>query len=138
MVRSILSVLAGYVTLAVLVMAGFAIAFVKPEVAFHGDSLTVAPAWLAYTLVLSLIAAAVGGWVCRRVARSHRPVIGLAVLVLAVGVGSALVNRARPEPESSAADVATRLQQARQPDWYAFTLPVLGAAGVLLGGRVRS
>jgi len=140
MVRFILAVIFGYLCMALLVMAGFAVGFLKPELAFHAGTPSIRPGWLAYTLVLSLGAALAGGWVCRRLARARGPVIALAGLALAIGIGSAVHNAGRPAPTVSAEELAAmapaeQLQHARQPDWYAFTLPALAASGILLGAR---
>lgn len=142
MIRSILSVLAGYASMAVLVMAGFSIGFARPELAFKPGTLIVTAEWLTYTMLLSFFAAFVGGWVCRRIARSHRPVQVLAVLVVLFGMASGIQNSTRPEPTLTAEELAAmqpmdRMQHTRQPDWYAFSIPVLAAAGILLGGRRR-
>jgi hypothetical protein len=144
MVRSILSVLAGYATMAALVMAGFSIAFVRPEIAFEPGTLNVTTGWLIYTALLSIVAAIVGGWVCRRISDSPRPVEMFALIALALGAASAGQNARRPEPAVSANELAEmkpmdRLKFARQPDPYAFALPVLAVAGILIGGlRFRS
>ena len=141
MFRSILSVIAGYASMAIVVMAGFSIAFVRPDLAFRPGTVNVTPGWLIYALVLSLLAAVLGGWVCRRIARTYRPVLALGVLAIAIGTGSAIHNLSRPVPAQSAEELAAlppseRFQLGRQPDWYAFILPVLGAAGILTGGRL--
>jgi hypothetical protein len=142
MLRSILSVIAGYAAMAILVMAGFSIAFVRPDLAFRPGTLTVTTGWLVYTILLSFVAALAGGWVCRRIARSGKPVWVLAVFAVHLGLASAVQNFSRPEPALSSEEVTAlpaleRGQYARQPDWYAFALPVLAGAGILLGGRGR-
>jgi hypothetical protein len=126
--------------MAVLVMAAFSVALVAPDLAFQAGTFDVTPGWLAYTLTASLAAAAVGGFVAAVVGRS-RAVRALAVLVVVVGLGSAVNNVRRERPaateDPSGLSVTERAMKAVQPTWYAFALPFLAAAGVLLGGQVR-
>jgi hypothetical protein len=141
-IRSILSVVAGYTTLALLIMAGFSVGFARPDLAFEPGTLNVTPGWLIYTTLLSFATAIVGGWVCRRIARSHRPVQFFAALVFVIGMASAIQNNAKPVPtltadELNAMPQMERMQHTRQPDWFAFTIPVLAAAGILVGGSRR-
>jgi hypothetical protein len=142
MLRYVLSVIAGYAAMAVVVMAGFAVAFVAPDFAYQKDSLDVSTGWLVYTLVLSLVGAIVGGFVCGWIARDYRPVVALAALALAFGLFEAARNAGRARPTKSPQEIAAmsmmdKAQISVQPTAYAWTLPFVGAAGVLIGGRMR-
>lgn len=143
MIRSILSVVVGYMTLALLIMAGFSVGFARPDLAFKLGTLNATAGWLIYTTLLSFVTAIIGGWVCRRIARSSRPAQVFAALVFFIGIASAIQNNAKPVPtltadELNAMPQMERMQHTRQPDWFAFTIPVLAAAGILIGGSRRT
>jgi MFS family permease len=159
MFRSVLSVAAGYAAMAALVLAGFSVALVEPDLALHPGSTEVTTGWSVYALALGFVAAAVGGWVCRRVARSPRPVPVLVALVVVLGLGSAAMSYSRTGPSALAAErplagtdlpasgawpngdvpisttTAERLKAARQPLGYAIAIPLIGSIGVVLGAR---
>jgi hypothetical protein len=142
--RLILAVLLGYLVMAVCVMLAFSVAFVAPDFAFEKDSYEVTPAWIGYALLLSFVAAAVGGFVAVWLAGrpDARAAVALAGVVFLLAVGSAVVQLGRDRPEAKPAEIARegmmeRASKAVQPTWYAFTLPFLGAAGALLGGWLK-
>jgi hypothetical protein len=139
-IRFIVAVVVGYLCMAVPVMAASAVALAAPDLVFRPRSLEVAPGWLGCMLVVSLAAAAAGGFVAAHIDRSRRGATALAVLVFVVGLAFAAGNEARERPPAEApADMSLedRAKRAVQPTWYAFLMPVIGAAGVMLGGRAR-
>lgn len=142
MLRSILSVIAGYVVMAVIVVAGFSVAFIAPDFAYQAGSLNVSTGWLVYTIVLSFVAAVAGGLVCALIARKYQPVVVFAVVALAFGLFEAVRNGQRERPSKTAAEIAAmsmmdKGQISVQPIAYAWSLPFIAAAGVLIGGRMR-
>ncbi|HJZ90374.1 MAG TPA: hypothetical protein VKE40_05845 [Gemmataceae bacterium] len=137
MFRFIIAVVVGYLVMVVLVVATSSVAFVVPDVAFQKDSFDVTHGWLAYALAVGLVAAVAGGFVAARIARRRRAAAILAALALIIGLLSAVGNLRRERPTGSPAGLTTTERASRmvQPTWYAFTLPFVGAAGVLVGGR---
>lgn len=140
MLRSILSVVLGYLAMFILVFLGLTIGYfaLGADRAFRPGEYEVSGLWLGVWAVISLIAAVAGGAVCAKLARSITPVRVLAGIVLGIGllqaVGSVLAPDREPlarEPDTPFADV---LANARSPAWVAFVTPLLGATGVLLGG----
>jgi hypothetical protein len=87
----------------------------------HDAVATPTPAYLAVNLLVGFGCALAGGWVAASLAPRAPAVHGdvLAGLVLLLGVGTA------------AQGGATR---AAQPQWYAWLLPFVGAAGAVVGG----
>src|SRR5262245_24346222 len=87
MLRSILSVVAGYVTRAVVVMVGvcgLVLAFPEDKQAPETRVTPVTP--MVLELVWAVVSAVAGGWVTTRLARrSQRPVVALAVVILVLG-----------------------------------------------------
>jgi hypothetical protein len=126
MLRSVLAILAGYVVMAVIVMAGTAAAaaaFGLPLAPNAGAPVpTPGAGYLAANLLVSALGAVAGGWVAAHVAR-RRPLTHAAVLA-ALLVAAGLATLGRPQPG--------------QPAWYPPVLLVLGPAGALLGGLLRS
>jgi len=143
MLRAILSVIAGYVTLAMVVMATFMVAL--PAL---GTERVLAPGaydpsglWLMTSFVLGLLAAVIGGWVCAVIARAPKPPLALAVLVVVLGLLSAIFqlmspDEDRPTVREGEVGIVEAMQNARQPAWVALLNPFVGVAGVLLGARL--
>jgi hypothetical protein len=140
MFRSIVAVVVGYLVMAVLTLLAFGLSLIAPDFAFEKDRFDVTPAWLVFALAATLVAAVVGGFVTVVIARRRSAVYALAALVIVLGFGSAAGNltRDRPLADESAAGLSAvnRGKRAVQPTWYAFTLPIVGAAGVVIGGRL--
>lgn len=138
MLRAIAGVILGYLTTALLVMALFTGLFFAfgVENVFRPGTYDTTTAWNVATLVGSLLCAVAGGWVCRRIGASATPVLVLGTLMLIFGVISGVVNMGKTGPGPRTADVPVMdaATQARQPSWYAFTVPVVGFVGVILGG----
>ncbi len=116
MIRSVLSVLAGYITMAVLVMLTMlALGAMLPS-----PEEDMPPGGLALVLILAagLLAALVGGVVCARIApdQPDGPVVALALLTGAMSV----LNGLHAPPS--------------QPLYYLVGLGLVGVSGVLLGG----
>lgn len=122
MIRSVLSVIAGFAVMTVCVM-GFTLAAMA--VLYPGSPLD-APidpsgTWIAVNLAYSLVAAVAGGWVTVKIATRARMghAGALAVVVLAMSVIGALAGAAAPDA---------------QPGWYPVVIAAVGIAGVLIGG----
>lgn len=140
--RTLGAVVAGYITMFAVVFITFAVAYVVmgAERAYQPGSYGVSALWLVTTLVLSLIAAIAGGCVCARIGRGRMPVGILAGLVIVLGLimaVPALNAPADPAAMQRPGDVGMfeAIQKAQQPDWVTLVNPLLGAVGVLLGGR---
>lgn len=132
MLKSVLSVIAGFLTMAIVVMLGTfaaAAALLPGGLAAVRNSQGPPPSqsgtYLLANLAVSFIAAVLGGWVAARLApgspKAH--VIALAVLVVLMSIATAVTQKA-----------AT----SNQPGWYPITIAVLGVVGVLVGGIWRS
>lgn len=149
MVRAIAAVVVGYVAMAVFIFVTLTLAWfaLGPSFAYQEGTTKVTAGWLAVNLPLSFVGAVLGGWVTALVARRPGPVKALAVVILVLGLGMAVAHlfgddtsgasavSERPVEEMSSFEAAS---EAVQPPWYNFVLPFVGAAGVLLGGRLRS
>ena len=141
-----LGVVVGYVAMVVVVLIGMTVlwSILGGEGAFRSEGTEASTLWSVMNLVSGLIAAIVGGLVATAVAkqRTHVPALVLAGLVLVLGVAIAIVelgSAPAPMPEGRAAADLTFFEAgevARSPAWYNFTIPWIGAIGVLLGEGV--
>ena len=99
--------------------------------------------WIVVSIALSLIAAIVGGVVCSAIAKNPRAVLALAGLVLVLGLLSAIPALTTPganETKVRTSDVGNMeaMMNAKQPAWIALLNPLIGVAGVMIGGRFRA
>lgn len=144
MLRTIGGVAGGYVTMALFVFVLFSIAYLAmgAEGAFKSGSYEVTALWLIVSFVLSLLAAIAGGFVCAVIARNPKGPLALAGLVVVLGLLLAI-----PVLRASSSDAKLRpaqvgnleaMQNARQPKWVALLNPLIGAAGVMLGARLKN
>ncbi|HZI17080.1 MAG TPA: hypothetical protein VEY09_00655 [Pyrinomonadaceae bacterium] len=142
MARSVLGVIAGYLAMVLLVFLTFSGAYLLmgAEGAFRPASYEVSGLWLATSFVLSLLAATAGGYVCAAVSRRDVAPVVMAGVVLVFGLMAAGQSmRAGGESPARTGDVPNlaAAQQARTPPWVALLNPLVGAAGVLAGARLR-
>ena len=144
MLRIVLAVIAGYLAMAVLVFATFTGAYLAmgTEGAFRPGSFDVSTLWIVVSVILSFIAALAGGWVCALVGRRRAAAVALAAVVVVLGLAVAAMEFTHSGERVLAArsgEISNfdAMQMAQQPMWLTLLNPVLGAAGVLLGARLR-
>ncbi len=142
--RLILAVVLGYAVMFVAVFLTFSGAYVAmgTERAFQPGSYEPTAVWVTLSFFLGFLAAVAGGYTCVAVARKMPPALALAALVIAIGLASAGAMMMRPpdaRPTVRTGEVSNleAMQNARPPLWVAFLNPFLGAAGVLLGARLK-
>jgi hypothetical protein len=124
MLLSIVSVVAGFITTAVLVGVSTAVA----SRLLIGDAGSERPTplggtYLAANLILSFLSAAVGGYTCAWIA-SHSRAVHVGVLAGLLGV-------------LSLATALTSGPGPGQPAWYPWVIGAIGIAGIVVGGAVR-
>lgn len=152
-VRTILAVVVGYTSMFALVVMSLGLAWwvLGAKGAFAGEGPYLSIAWLAFSIGGGFVAAVVGGFMARRLG-GPGAVKGLLVLLLVLGLFSALTAEKAYERRQAAAQTAvesaeiagkpvTELsfveagQVAKNPPWYNWVIPLIGAAGVLIGGK---
>jgi hypothetical protein len=144
MFKTIGGVILGYISIVVFVFFSFSLTFLLlgTERTFQPSSYEVTPLWLVASLALSLIAAIIGGKVCVIIAGRSGAAKGLAGLVLVLGILSAVMAvRASGEAPGARTGIVSNTQammNVREPVWFSVVMPVIGVAGVLIGGRTRS
>ena len=146
MVRVVLGVIVGYLVAAIVSMIGIVVVWsiLGASGAFKTGTVEASTPWSIGVLAGGFVAAIVGGLVAAVVggARAGTAVKALAGLILILGFAMAALQLAAPKPEPPDKDSATFTfmeagQYARSPNWYNFSLPVIGAIGVLIGGGLR-
>lgn len=145
--RTILAVVGSFFFLQVLVFAALTVAWnvMGPEGAFKPGSWETSGTWLATMLGVGLLAAALGGAVCRFIADRDSAPMHLAIILLIAGVLTALTPRDVPEDGPAGvnerpADVRMMdaITSARPPAWYPWVTAIIGPVGVILGGTLLS
>lgn len=99
------------------------------------------PGWIAISVVVGLSGALLGGWLSARVGGPSASK-WLAGFVVTLGLLMAVPVAFNGDPADGGirrddATMTEVLAQARQPLWVAILNPFLGAAGVLVGARLR-
>lgn len=142
--RIIGGVIVGYIVMFVVVFATFSVAYMALGAggAFKTGTYDVSGTWIALMFGLGLVAAVAGGWVCSAIAKSPKGKYGLVIVVLVMGILSAIpafmaedleLKRLRPPN----VDNFEAMQNARQPIWVALLNPIVGVVGVCLGARLH-
>lgn len=140
--RTIAGVLVGYVVMALVVFAVFSLAYMAmgADRAFQPGSYAPSTVWVAVSLVVGFLAAFVGGRVCAAIAKDPRAVTALAVVVVVLGIVFAvpvMTRKEGPGPRTDTVGNMEAMQRAQTPLWLALLTPLVGVAGVMVGGRRR-
>ncbi len=139
--RIIGSVIAGYVAMFAVVFMLMSLAWVALGAggSFQPGSWNVSWTWILVTVVVGLVAAIAGGYLCALIARDPRGPKWLVGVVVVLGIlmaipvitGGGDVAAAGPRPETM--PMFDAMSNAIQPVWVALLNPLLGAVGVLIG-----
>jgi hypothetical protein len=148
--RSVLAVIAGYLIIVVFVIVTLTMvwALLGPSFAFQPGTTHVTLQWVGLNLSLSALAAIAGGYVAMWVSpdESMQSIKILAGLILGVGIIMAIPHIfTDPSVDQQLAEgvvvegmsALSAASEAVRPIWYNFLLPVIGAVGVFVGGRIR-
>ena len=143
MIRKVLGVIVGYVAMAAFLFAMFSIAYIilGTEGSFKPGSFDVSGIWIVISIVLGLVGAILGGWVCVTISRDKKAAMVLAGFVLVLGIAMAVATLSDSETRTMVrtGEVAMMdaMQSAHQPSWLAFLNPLLGAVGVMFGSCMK-
>lgn len=143
MVRNISGVVVGYLAMFTFIFTSFtALYFILgAEGAFEQDTYEVSVLWIIISFVLSIIAALLGGFICKLISKNEKVVLVLAGLVFVLGVIFAIPSLSENNDvvEMRDKDVPNleAMQNAKQPPIAALLNPIIGALGVFLGGRLK-
>lgn len=144
MVRSIVAVIASYLLMFVLTFLTFTCAYMvlRADGSFKPGSFQSSNRWIAMAFGASFVIAVIAGLVCAAIARGGKAPLVLAIVVFALGlllaIPSLLAKRTNAGlVRSGDVPMMEAMQKAQEPDWVPFTLPFIGAAGVLVGGKLK-
>ncbi len=153
MVRAIIAVVVSYIIMNILVMAMFlgATFALGIEGTLRSGEYWTSRTFNTIVLVGSVGIAFVSGSLCGLIARSWRPGVVVAGIMLVVGLGGAVMNNNKPDPpvRAPAGEGETSTEYAmkvlkeladvgKEPAWFAFSVPVLSAGVFLLGASVAT
>ncbi|MGV6814781.1 MAG: hypothetical protein ACWA5W_07230 [Phycisphaerales bacterium] len=146
MLRNILSVILGYIVMAIVVIAGLsgAFAILGADGTFKPNTYDITMVWVITMFVIGLIAAMIGGVVCAKVSRhSRRAVQSLMLLILILGISMAFGQTKDSDSETPAVrEPGISMAQAREqamlhePTWVTFTHPFIGCLGIMIGATI--
>ena len=141
MLRSFLGVIVGYAVLSVFFFAIFTGAYflLGVERIFQPDSYAVSTLWLVLSAAISLFGSILAGYVCAAISRSQLTCRVFAWIVLIVLILFCLPKLRDPTPHVRAGEISNMeaMELTQMPVWMHLLNPILGAAGVLLGARMK-
>jgi hypothetical protein len=143
MLRSIVAVIVSYVVMIAFFMAVFTGCFLVlgVERVFQTDSYEVSVLWIGLTIILSVLGAMIGGYLCAAISKSKRTCQVFAFIVFLAGLLACIpAMRRNPDaPNVRAGEISNfeALQLEVSPMWVHLVTPVLSAVGVLLGARMK-
>jgi small-conductance mechanosensitive channel len=144
MIRSVLAVIVGYILMFVLQVATFMTIYslMGANWSFKPASYQASTRWTVMQFVVLFVTTLIAGLVCAAIAKGGRAPLVLAFVVLVLGMCLALLNPAvrSPDPhEVRIGDVPgmEAMKKARHPTWVVFLGPVIGAVGVVIGGKLK-
>ena len=140
--RIIGGVILGYLAMFIVVFVTLTVSFLALGVnrVYLPGAYDVTGLWLGIMTLFSLLAAIAGGWVCAAIGKKKGAVTALIVVVLVLGVLSAISSMGAsgvvPVREGDVPNFQA-MSNSKEPAWFALMLPVIGVAGVWLGGRSK-
>jgi hypothetical protein len=142
--RSVLGVIVAYILLFILQVAAFMTIYtlVGANWSFKPASYQASTRWTAMQFVVVLVTAMIGGLICAVIAKGGKAPLALAAVVLVLGLGLGILSIAlRPadthEVRTGNVPNMEAMSKARHPSWVVFLGPFIGAAGVMIGGKLK-
>lgn len=144
MLRSALGVIVGYIVMFILQVVAFMTIYslMGANWSFKPASYEASTRWTVMQFVVILVTTIIAGLICAIIARGGKAPLALAAVVLVLGLALAAASTAfRPADthEVRAGNVPNMeaMSKARHPAWVIFLGPVIGAVGVLIGGKLK-
>jgi cytochrome bd-type quinol oxidase subunit 2 len=143
MLKSILAIIASYVVMFIFLFAAFTGCYLAlgADGAFQADSYNVSTVWIGLTVVVCLLAGTIGGFLCAAISKSRKTCQVFAFIVFFLGLLACIpaMKRSPDAPNVRAGEVSNleAMGLAVSPMWLHLLTPVISAAGVLLGARMK-
>ena len=143
MLKSVLAVIVGYIVMFILQVAAFMTIYtlMGADWSFKPGSFQASTRWTVMQFAVLFVTALIAGLICAAIAKGGKAPLALAAVVLVLGLGAALL-RTSLHPDTHEVRIGNVSQKdardkARHPTWVVFLGPVIGAVGVLIGGKLR-
>jgi hypothetical protein len=144
MAKAIIGVIVGYIVMFVLQVAAFMTIYTVagPDWSFKPASYQASTRWTVMQFVVVFVTAAIAGLVCALISNGGKAPLVLALVVLVLGfvLGAASIAVRPPdthEVRSGNVPNMEAMSKARHPTWVIFLGPVVGAIGVVAGGKLK-
>jgi hypothetical protein len=142
--RSVVAVIVAYISMFILNFLAFVglYAVVGPSHAFKPGLYLASNRWIAMSVVAIFITAIVAGLICEAIARGGKAPLGLAIVIIVIGVvlGIPAVMKHRANEHLVRVGNVPSMEAAQKaywPDWAPFAFPFISAAGALLGAKLK-
>ena len=144
MARNIIGVIVGYLLMSVFMFITFTVLYfvLGADGAFEPGSYNVSSIWIIASVLIGILTALLGGWICTLISKNPKAGLFLAGIVLLLGIIFAIpalnvsdeeMNKVRDGNVSN----FDAMQNAKQPPLIALLNPLIGAAGVFIGSRFK-
>jgi hypothetical protein len=143
MLRSVLAVIVALILLVILQVASFMSMYglMGADWSFKPASYQASARWTAMQLVIIIVTSIIAGLICAAIAKGGKAPLALAGVVLVLGLGAALLRTSlhSDTQEVRIGNVSQKdaRDKARHPTWVVFLGPVIGAVGVVIGGKLK-
>lgn len=144
MLRSVLAVIVGYLTIFVLTFFAFTAAYqvLGADGAFKPGSYDSSNRWMALAFAVYFVLGIIGGLICAAIAKGGKAPLALAIVLLVLGLLFAIPSIiARKDTtytvRTGEITMFEAMQRAKEPLWGPLLFPIFGAAGALIGGKLK-
>ena len=144
MLRSVLAVIVGYLAMFALQFAVFMTVYtvMGADWSFKPASYHASTRWMLMQFVVIFVTAVIAGLICAVIARGGKAPLALAIVALVIGFTLGAVHVATQPADKGEVrrrDVPNMeaMTKARHPVWVVFLGPVIAAAGIAIGGRLK-
>jgi lysylphosphatidylglycerol synthetase-like protein (DUF2156 family) len=145
MARSIIAVIASYVLMFALTFLIFSCMYMVlgADGSFKPGTFESSNLWMGIAFLASFVIAVIAGFVCAAIARGGKAPLVLAIIVFVLGLVLAIPSLVAKKANaglvrsSGSVPMMEAMQKAQEPNWAPFALPFIGAAGVLIGAKLK-
>ncbi len=144
MMRSVLGVIVGYIAMFILQVIAFMAIYtlMGANWSFKPASYEASTRWTVMQFGVILVTTIIAGLICAAIAKGGKAPLVLAAVVLVLGLALAFGYTALHPADSHeirTGDVSNKdaMSKARHPIWVIFLGPVIGAVGVVIGGKLK-
>ena len=142
--RSIVGVIVGYLAMFIISLVLFVVVFalLPVDFAFAPGGYEGTPAFIGIAFVIYLVTAIISGLICAAIARGGKATLVLSIVVLVLGILLAIPAATKRNANlnlvrTSSTPKLEAVQKGYWPLWVPFTFPIVGAIGVIIGGKLK-